>query len=288
MRIFLITLFTLIATGILVLTARIWGLGQTYAPFSHNFFNGTSPLLILKVKDLSSAAEIATFSPQVVFWLDVRFSRDKVPFILSRNRDVEFLNFKKQEQEANPTKPIMIGGKLSEYPFDDIRAFYKELPTLEQFYSRFETSRFILNIIDNVSEAHIALTNTLTKLKPDERTLIQSDALILMTAIKEIKPQWVYGTSVPDLVRLLTFDSMFILPTTQFKGDVFIAPFKVANKPAFNENIISEMRRRNKRIFLGPIEDKTQFAEASRLKADGYIADNIHELVNLLGQGPAL
>jgi hypothetical protein len=288
MRIFLITVFTLIATGVLILTARIWGLGQSYALFEHSFLKGNNPIFIAKVNDLSKAAEVLALSPQIVLWLDVRFSRDKVAFILPKNRDVEFLSNKRQEQESNPSKPIMISGKLSEYPFEDIKSFYKDLATVAEFYSRYETSRFVLNIVDNVSDAHIALTDTLAKSNPNERTLIQSEALILMTSIKELKPQWVYGTSIPDLVRLLTFDSMYILPTTQFKGDVFVAPFKVANRRAFNEDIILEMRRRNKKIFLGPIEDENQLAEARRLKADGYITEDIQKLVSLLGQGPAL
>lgn len=181
----------------------------------------------------------------------------------------------------------MIGGRLSEYPWEQINEFYKNTPALKEFYEQFPQNRFVLNIIDNVGEAHTTLVDTIKDLKPNDRTLIQSDVLVIMTSIKEIKPEWVYGTSTPDLMRLMTFDSMFVLPSTQFKGDVFIAPFTIMKRPAFNDDIITEMRRRNKRIFLGPIENEQQFAEASRIKVEGYITNNLPELLRLLGQGPA-
>lgn len=286
MRIFFITLGSLIVVGVLVVMARIWGLGQNYPLYEHAFFSGPTPLIIVKVDTLTAANEALRVNPEAVLWLDVRFSRDKITYVLPPSRDTEFLKLKHQEQEMNPATPIMIGGKISEYPWQQINGFFKSAPTLAEFYEKFPQSRFVLNIIDNVSEADTVLVTAIKNLKPNERTLIQSDVLVIVSSIKELKPEWVYGTSTPDIVRLLTFDSMYILPSTQFKGDVFIAPFTLRKRPAFNEEILAEMRRRNKRIFLGPIHNKAQFAEASRFKVDGYITENLSELTLLLGQGP--
>lgn len=275
------------AVGILLLTTRIWGEGQSFPVFQHSFFEGTAPLIITKVANLEEAKAAAKLRPDVILWIDVRFSREKTPFVLPPTRDAEFLNLKRQEQEKNPSTPIMIGGRVAEYPWDSIKEFYKDTATLNDFYIQFPTNRFILNVVDNVSEAHAVLVETLKPLKPNQRTLIQSEALIIMTTVKELKPEWVYGTSTPDLMRLMTFESLWILPSTQFKGDVFIAPFKIQKRPAFSEDIITEMRRRQKRIFLGPIDSEEQFAKASRLKADGLITENLPELLRFLGQGPA-
>lgn len=287
MRIFFISLCSLFAVAVLIFMARIWGLGQNYPRYEHAFFNGSSPLIIAKITTLEQAQEAVSLRPDVVLWIDVRFSREKVPFILPASRDNEFLDRKRQEQEKNPTVPIMIGGRLSEYPWEQINEFFKNTPSLKEFYQQFPKTRFVLNIVDNVGEAHTTLVDTIKEFKPNERTLIQSDVLVIMTSIKEIKPEWVYGTSTPDLMRLMTFDSMYVLPSTLFKGDVFIAPFTIKKRPGFNVDIITEMRRRNKRIILGPIESEAQFAEASRLKVEGYITENLPELLRLLGQGPA-
>lgn len=286
MRIFFITLISLIVVGILIFMARIWGLGQNYPLYEHAFFNGPAPIVVVKVSSLEQAKEAVTLRPDVVLWLDVRFSRELKPFILPAARDREFLEWKRQEQEKSPTAPIMIGGRLSEYPWEQINEFFKVTPALEEFYRQFPGTRFVLNIVDNVGEAHTTLVKTIKDFKPNERTLIQSDVLVIMTSIKEIKPEWVYGTSTPDIMRLMTFDSMYVLPSTQFKGDVFISPFVVMKRPAFNDDIIAEMRRRNKRIILGPIRNEEDFAKASRLKVEGYITENLPELLRLLGQGP--
>ncbi|MBV2168748.1 MAG: hypothetical protein KUL82_08585 [Bdellovibrio sp.] len=267
--------------------ARIWGLGQNYPLYEHAFFAGPSPAIIVKANTLEDVENALKLRPDAIIWVDVRYSREKVPFALSPSRDKEFLEMKRQEQEKNPTTPILIGGKLPEYPWEQINEFYKTTPAIKEYYEQFPQTRFILNVVDNVSEAHTALVEAIKDLKPNERTLIQSEALIIMTSIKDIKPEWVYGTSTPDLMRLMTFDAMYVLPSTQFKGDVFIAPFKILNRSAFNDDIILEMRRRNKRIFLGPIQSDSQLAEASRYKADGYITENLPELLRLLGQGPA-
>nr|WP_295902479.1 hypothetical protein [uncultured Bdellovibrio sp.] len=286
MRIFFITFATVVVLGILILMARIWGLGQNYPLYEHAFFSGPTPMIIVKTDTLQGAQEILKLRPDAVIWLDVRFSREKVPFVLPATRDKEFLDMKHHEQEKNPTTPIMIGSKLSEYPWEQINEFYKTTPALKEFYEQLPQTRFVLNIVDNVADAHTALVDAISGLKPNDRTLIQSEALIIMTSIKDLKPEWVYGTSTPDLMRLLTFDSLYVLPSTQFKGDVFVAPFTLLKRPAFNADIIEEMRRRNKRIFLGPIQNEAQLAEASRYRADGYITENLPELLRLLGQGP--
>lgn len=286
MRIFFITVSSLVVLGILILMARIWGLGQNYPLYEHAFFNNPTPLVIVKVETLENAHNTLKLRPDAVLWLDVRFSREKVPFILPARRDQEFLTALQKEQELSPTTPIMIGSKLSEYPWEQINEFYKDTPALREFYTQFPETRFVLNVVDNVADAHTSVVEAIKEFKPNSRTLIQSDALIILTSIKDLKPEWVYGTSTPDIMRLLTFDSLYVLTTTQFMGDVFIAPFTLMKRPAFNDNIIAEMRRRNKRIFLGPIRTKEELAEASRQKAEGYITENLPELLLLLGQGP--
>ncbi|MNJ93486.1 hypothetical protein D3C87_111680 [compost metagenome] len=287
MRFILVTFITLVMVGMLLLMARIWGLGQVYPPFEHDFFQGNQPLIILKADTLDTVAAAVKAQPDVIIWADVRMSKDKVPYVLPRSEDVKFLEFKKEQQEKNPSTPIMMGGKLTDYPWEQINEFYKTTPALKEYYEQFPQTRFILNVVDNVTDVHLDLVNALEGLKPDARTLIQSEALIVITAIKDKKPEWVYGTSTPDLMRFLSFDSLWILPTTQFKGDVFIAPFTLMKRPAFNQDIIEEMRRRHKRIFLGPIESKAQFDQAKSIEANGYITTDLAQLKSWLDQDPA-
>ena len=142
-------------------------------------------------------------------------------------------------------------------------------------------------MVDNTHEVHIAVTKAIENLNPNHRTMIQSDALIILKSIKEIRPEFIYGTSTPDIMRFLVMNSMWIIPSTQFKGDVYVAPFKVQNRPAFNDDVIAEVRRRNKRIYLGPITTAEELSYAQKIKADGYIISNLEEFLKLPHQGPA-
>lgn len=282
MRIILATLLTLFMTGILILTTRIWGLGQTFPDYQSPFFEGETPIIIVKADTLAKVDEALKLKPTVVIWADVRISKNNVAFILPPSRDIEFLNNKAEQQKANPTAQIMQGGKLSDYSWEQINEFFKDTPALKELYEKYPNTRFILNVVDNVADVHNTVVDTLKGLKPDNRTLIQSDALVVMSAIKDLKPVFVYGTSVPDLMRLMSFDSLYVLPATQYKGDVYIAPFSILKRPAFNDDIITEMRRRHKRVYLGPIENQAQFDLATKYQADGYITENLPQLLQMM------
>lgn len=289
MRIILATLLSAIVIGVLITAARIWGLGQKFPEFDSPFFAGETPIIIVKADTLAKVDEVLKLKPDAVIWADVRMSKGKVPFVLPPSRDMEFLKSKEEQQKANPTTPIMQGGKLSDYSWEQINEFYKETPALKEFYDKFPTTRFVLNIVDNVADVQSSVVNAIQDYKPDGRTLVTSDALVIMEAVKELKPTWVYGTSLPDIMRLLSFDSLYVLPSTQYKGDVFIAPFTVLDgrRPAFNDDIIQEMRRRHKRIYLGPVTTEKQFITARDYKVDGYVTENLPQLLQWLNAAPA-
>lgn len=273
MRIIAIILGTLVALLIIISMARIWGDSKTYTAYPMAFFTAhKNSKLVIKAQDIETIKEITTTWPQAIVWIDVRASRDRELFILPPTRDIELLNTLRDKQKETPEAPIFTGGRISDYPWEQINEFYKTTPALFEIYKLFPQTRFILNVVDNVSDVHEKVAATLTEeVKPDKRTLIQSDAGILMTSIKGIKPQWAYGTSIPDLVRLLSMDSMFILSTTQFKGDVFVSPLQIKTRPAFNNAILSEIRKRHKPIYLGPINNEEDFLKAQSFNPDGYI-----------------
>jgi hypothetical protein len=287
MRIIAISVLSLLALAVLITMARIWGLSQPIMVYEHVFFNGAQPIIVAQVKTLEEAQNAVKLKSDVVLWLNVRFSKERVPFVLDPGLDASFLHMKKEEQDKNPQVPIWLGSHLSDYPWEQINEFYKSTPSLKEFYEQFPKTRFVVNMVDNVADAHLKLIEAIENLKPNERTIIQSDALALMTATKDLKPEWLYGTSVPDLMRFLTLDSMYVLPATLFKGDVFISPFTIMKRQAFNDDIIAELQRRKKRIFLGPIQNEAQLQKAKSLNVTGYITDNLPEFLRVLNQGPA-
>ncbi|WP_255490139.1 hypothetical protein [Bdellovibrio sp. KM01] len=281
MRVLLATLASLALVGFVIIMTRIWGMGQTFQEYKTPYLEGQTPYVAVKAHTLAKMAEAIDARPDVIIWADVRISNNRVPFILPPSRDVEFLNAKMAEQEANPKAQIMLGSKLSNFSWEQINEFYKSTPALKELYEKFPKTRFILNVVDNVTDVDSLVANAVQDYNSNDRTLIQSDANVITNAIKSLQPTWLYGTSKPDLMRLMSFDSLWVLPSTQFKGDVFIAPFKIQNRPAFNDNVLAEMRRRKKKIFL-VVENEEEFKKAVEIKADGYVANDINQITSWL------
>ncbi|MEK2689578.1 hypothetical protein [Bdellovibrio sp. GT3] len=283
MRVLLATIASLALVGFIILMTRIWGMGQTFQEYKSPFFDGQTPYVSVKTHTLAKMAEAVDARPDVIIWADVRVSKDRVPFILPPQRDIEFLNAKLAEQEANPTIKIMQGNKISDYSWEQINEFYKSTPALKELYEKFPKTRFILNVVDNVAEVDAIVSEALQGLNSEHRTLAQSDTNLILSAIKSLQPTWLYGTGRPDLMRLMSFDALWVLPSTQFKGDVFVAPFKILGRPAFNDNVIAEMRRRHKKIFL-IVENEEEFKRAKAYNADGYISTDITQITSWLAQ----
>ncbi|MBO9668634.1 MAG: hypothetical protein J7501_17685, partial [Bdellovibrio sp.] len=125
MRVLLATIASLCILAFVIIMARIWGLGQTFPEYQSAFFDGKTPYIVVKADTLAKVQEVVKANPDAIIWADVRMSKGQTPFILPANRDSEFLNAKEEEQRANPTAKILIGGKLSDYSWEQINEFYK-------------------------------------------------------------------------------------------------------------------------------------------------------------------
>lgn len=262
---------SLVAVGVLfiVLTiTRLWGLGQQYPEFQHPFFEGPTPLTILKVEKESEIEEALRQKPDFAFWLDVETSNDHKVIVFNRDLDDKEVSL---EAYRGP-KPLA-------YPFEQLKAIQPELRELKEIMAKYPQQKFVLNILDNVENVHKELVANLKDFSPEKRVLLQSNYNVIMTSVKELQPFWLFGCSQADIMRFLTFDSMWILPATPFKGDVYIAPFVLLGRPAFHDKTLEEVRRRNKKIILGPALAKKEYDDALRLKADGVVVEKLDEFL---------
>jgi hypothetical protein len=267
MRVLFISLVSVVVLFIVLLTSRLWGLGQQYPEFQHPFFEGTSsPLIIVKVKSEKELQEAHQQRPDAAFWLDVETTKDDKIIVFAHT-----LNSKEMSIEAyHGPKPLA-------YPFQQLQNMHPEIRELRDIVAKFPAQKFVLNILDNVTGIHTGLIETLKGLSPEKRILVQSNYNVILTSVKELEPFWLYGCSQADLMRFLTFESMWVLPATPFKGDVYIAPFILVGRPAFHENTLEELRRRHKKIILGPALDKKEFDDAIRLKSDAIIVEKLSD-----------
>lgn len=269
MRVLLISFGSVFVLGVLVLTARLWGLGVGYTKFDHPFFKAGESIVVLKIKSNDQLSAALKTKPDLVFWLDVQATEDG-----------KMIVFAKDLSEKDMSVEAYRGPKPYAYTYQKLVAQNPQIKLLHDVMAEHPAQRFVLNILDNVDNVHLWVTETLKGLNADKRIILQSNYNVVMESIKKLEPFWLYGCSQADLMRFLTFEGMWLLPTTPFKGDVFIAPFKLLGRPAFRPAAIEEVHRRYKKVLLGPVLNKAQFDDAVRLRVDGLIVENLDDYLS--------
>lgn len=137
-------------------------------------------------------------------------------------------------------------------------------------------ARWIINCNHNVHDIHLQLAKIINETNSAERIILQSDYNTILISTKTQVPLMLYGSTPADLTRLKVFDSLWLLPAAPFKGDVFISAFKYRNIPTLNRDIALELKKRFKKIILGPLSNETEIQQAMELSADGlFIVDPI-------------
>lgn len=267
MRVLFISIVSIVVLFVVLLTSRLWGLSQQYPEFQHPFFeNVAAPALVLKVQSEPELEEAVQKKADVMIWLDVQTTNDQKIIVFATD-------LKPQQMSIEAYR----GPKSLAYPLQQLKNMHPEVRELREIIAKYPQQKFVLNILDNVQGVHTGLVEVLKDLSPEKRILLQSNYNVIMTSTKELEPFWLYGCSQADLMRFLTFESMWILPATPFKGDVYIAPFVLLGRPAYRESTLEEVRRRKKKIILGPALDKKEFDDAVRIKADAIIVENLSD-----------
>lgn len=265
MRVLLLSIGSVLFLLMALSLARIWGLSTQFQRFEHPFWNQAKPVISVRVRILDDIRTLVRAKPDIVPWLDVRQTSDK-QFIILPDAPIRELLVEKSFPADKWRGP-----QPSRYTLAELRPIFSDAPLLEEALKQFPDLRFILNVIDNNNGIHEDLVKLLEPLNPDKRILIQSDTDVILSSLKEKKPLWLYGTSRAELMRMLTFESVGILPATTFRADVLIVPLTLHDRPAYNRGVLDEIHRRKKEYFIGPLSSAEEYDKAHEENPDGYI-----------------
>jgi hypothetical protein len=279
MRLILISVGAVLVTLLVLVMTRFWGLSQPYQAFEHPFLTAGRPWQAVKITAIKDGKTLLANNKDVIFWLDLAKTRDGFFMVVDLNRKIQLT--------SELLKENFRGQKTFLYDLKFLRIYFDKEPLLAEFLEAFPKQRFILNILDNAPDVHTKVAEIILKYKAENRVLLQSDIELVLKSLKEKHPLWLFGTTRSDTMRLLSFDSVGVLPASPFYGDVFVSPLKVLNRPAFNEDILVEMRRRKKAIMLGPLQTEAEIVDARSLNPDGYIYENSHLFLKELDQSRA-
>lgn len=249
MRLLQVTLGTAFVCLMLFISVRLWGEGQTYRPYESAFWhkNEASPFIIIPWEQNYFLEK----NPNWILWADVY--RGDNQDILVRPWIERDLKIKDLERTPSPARPLLVE-LLKKYP----------------------QARWVINCNHNVQDIHLQLAKIFTETGSSEKIILQSDYNTILISTKDKAPLVLYGSTPADLTRLKVFDSLWLLPAAPFKGDLFISAFKYRNIPTLNRDIALELKKRFKKIILGPLSNETEIQQAMELSADGlFIVDPI-------------
>lgn len=257
MKILVIIAGTLVAFALFLLMLNQWGSARINTPHEFPFFSNSSSAGL----SIAGQLEDVKIADQI-YWLDIRLSADKKVFVLPGCYNLPLLRSFGES-------------KISNLSFEQLKTQRKSLNLLSDFYQRFPHQKFMLNIIDNEFDIDTLVVDAIKDFNPDDRTLVISSAEIITKSIKKLKPLWVYGSSQSDLLRLKTYESLWILPAVSFESDVFVSPVKLMNRDAFNSEIINFLHARQIKTIIAPIYSDEEAALAHKYQVD-YISNKFN------------
>ncbi|MFN7262199.1 MAG: hypothetical protein ACK5RO_10100 [Pseudobdellovibrionaceae bacterium] len=246
MRLLAIIIGSFVVFGMGLLTVRFWGLSQVYSPYQTPFFSEPESELLI------APWEQAFFSekfPKLILWVDVYRGDDKALIVRPWKDRALLLN--DLEKSVSPARPL-----------------------LTELLKTHAQQRFILNMIANEQGIHHQIKMILDETKAKDRVVISSEYPIVMESIKELEPTALFGSSSADIVRFKSFLSLGILPASPFKGDLLITQLTKNKIELINPEIAQEIKRRQKKLILGPLENHEDILKARALIADGlFVSD---------------
>ena len=234
MRIVLVTICSLIASLIVFWTVKFWGRSLHFTAYDHpiyTFYNINSKPIIF-VKPLPTNLE-STLTGADNLYLDVASTADQ-KVVLPR------------KIWGAKEKPI----RYSMY--EDIKS---DVVLLSDCKEKLANKKIIFNLFENAQAGHAIFFDEIKKMgwEKGENLIVTSPYEAMAKALKDIAPALLYGSTQPEILRLVAMKSMMLIEAVSFRADVVIHPPLIRNQNFYTEDLLREIKRRHKKIIVGPI-----------------------------------
>lgn len=226
-------------------TIKMMSDAQVYTPYKTNYFKENEKLVIVAWEQ----SYLLEKKADLILWVDV-YRNTKGEILAKPWKDRNLLK-KDLPQDANPARPLLL-----------------------DLLKKFPQTRWVINCDDNTQDIQVTLNSVLNEAQVQERAMIQSNYNTILESLKESQPMLVYGSTIADMTRLKTFQSMYLMSAAPFKGDVLFSALTYLNRPTVTKEMVYEMRRRFKKVILGPLMNAQEVEAAKILEPDGlFVAD---------------
>lgn len=243
MRVLLIMCSVVLALGVCLLTVRQWGQSQPVIEYPLEFFRSDNPPLRAGL-----------------LW-DGQLPRPPHGHLVGDGASDDIPS---DETLWMATIRQNLDQEIVASPFEKHKAFQEDkndkgsAVPLEKLILAFPGRRWLLSVDSNVENIDLKISQILTSpAMPRDlarRIIIHSEFDVVAQSLKQQLPQYAFASSLAEQMRLLTFESLWILPATPMHGDLWFGPLRRGSVQMITPAIVAELRRRKKRIFLGPLQ----------------------------------
>lgn len=248
MRLFFSVFISLFVSAIFFFTIKFWGLSQRYIDYSHPFYSQVQAPLVFEKSN--SKTLIDNLNSDKNLYLDIALTLDQ-QIVLPLNS----VNTKYRAQNFNQiTEPAAL---MSDYAM------------------KLKNRRLILNLIENPIAGPDIMLAELKKMgfEKAENLVFTSPFDAQMKDLKEKAPAYLFATTNPEILRIKSMESVFLIEASVFRSDIVIHSLNFYHETFFTTTLLNDLKRRFKRFIVGPI-NPDQLEEAKKLNPLGIVIQN--------------
>jgi hypothetical protein len=249
MRIIIVTIGTLIVCFGALMATKFWGQARQFPEYQHPFFaQATSPLIFKEVAGLPRSEVEAVLKSDANLFLELAFTEDQIMV----------LPLEKLEKEVR------------HYNLSEIKEKVLDVEQLAPYLKA--NRRVIMKLMENTRAEHEVFVENLKKIgmQDAKNFLVMSDYEAPLRSLKEIAPEYVYGSTKPEILRIVAMQSMHILEAVSIRADALVQPLEIRNQDFYNNELVNEMKRRHVKIIVGPVSS-SEMSRALQINPFGII-----------------
>lgn len=248
MRLFLVIIVSFFVSAIFFFTIKFWGLSQRYIDYSHPFYSKVQTPLIFQKSNAKNLIENLNSNENLYIDIALTLDQQIVMPLESVNTKFRAENFAKMSQPA---------------------------ALMSDYVNEIKNKRIILNLIENPIAGPDIILAELKKMGLDkaENFVFTSPFDAQMKDLKEKAPAYIFATTSPEILRIKSMESVYLLEASVFRSDIVIHPLNFYKQVFFTETLLNDLKRRFKRFIVGPIP-ASEAEEARKLNPLGIVIQN--------------
>ena len=231
MRLFFSVFVSLFVSAVFFFTIKFWGLSQRYIDYNHPFYSKIQTPIIFQKSN--SKTLMANIQSDQNLYLDIASTIDQKVVIplkdWTKNR-----------------KPL----RYSQYT--DVAS---DVVLLVDVKDKLAGRKLIFNLFENAQAGHAIFFDELKKMgwEKGENIIVTSPFEAMAKALKDIAPALLFGSTQPEILRLVAMNSMHLIEAVSFRADIVIHPLQIKNQSFYDKDLLAELSRRHKHIIIGPL-----------------------------------